>query len=336
MLKLSQFSAFFFCLLLSAIAISAQPQRAPAIDEGIELYKKGEYSRAATLLSVAVKASKNDGEAFYYLGAAETKTGNLKQARKSLQKAAKLIPQDARPLKGLANVELKSGKYGEAERYVRQAIALKQNDTEAHYLLAVISLQKGNRGEAINNADQIIALEPNFAPAYVLKAEAALRRFDSVEQWISLKNSQKSQIFKNVAAILEKYPNLAENSPEITELRETLEAYRFFADHFGKKSDDNGIRPQPAAGEEPLNILSQPRPDYTEDARQKGLLGEIRILVLFDQDGTVKYAMPLNNLPFGLTETAVTAAKKISFKPASKNGQPISQVKLIEYRFSMY
>jgi hypothetical protein len=38
----------------------------------------------------------------------------------------------------------------------------------------------------------------------------------------------------------------------------------------------------------------------------------------------------------GLSQQAVTAAKKIKFKPATENGTPVASIKKIEYSFSIY
>jgi hypothetical protein len=42
------------------------------------------------------------------------------------------------------------------------------------------------------------------------------------------------------------------------------------------------------------------------------------------------------NLPYGLTEQAMEAARKMRFEPAMKNGIPYSVTKLVEYPFTLY
>jgi len=41
-------------------------------------------------------------------------------------------------------------------------------------------------------------------------------------------------------------------------------------------------------------------------------------------------------LPDGLTEQAILAAKRIKFSPARQNGRPITVTKQVEYSFSIY
>jgi len=62
----------------------------------------------------------------------------------------------------------------------------------------------------------------------------------------------------------------------------------------------------------------------------------VRLAVLFSADGKTIYAIPLTRLGHGLTEEAVIAAKKIRFLPQTKNGQPVSVVKIVEYSFALY
>jgi len=46
--------------------------------------------------------------------------------------------------------------------------------------------------------------------------------------------------------------------------------------------------------------------------------------------------IPANDLPNGLTEQAIAAARQIKFVPATRDGQPITVTKIIEYNFSIY
>jgi TonB family protein len=87
---------------------------------------------------------------------------------------------------------------------------------------------------------------------------------------------------------------------------------------------------------EPLKILSQPRPGYTEEARKNNVQGTVRVRVTFSASGQVAGVSAVTSLPYGLTEKAIAAARQISFVPAKKNGVPTAVTKVIEYRFTMY
>jgi hypothetical protein len=86
----------------------------------------------------------------------------------------------------------------------------------------------------------------------------------------------------------------------------------------------------------PLRILSKPRPNYTELARQYWIVGTVRTRVTFLASGEIGAVEPITKLPFGLTRNAVETAKKISFEPAITDGKPVSVTKIVEFNFSLF
>lgn len=84
----------------------------------------------------------------------------------------------------------------------------------------------------------------------------------------------------------------------------------------------NAVR-QPAVDERPI-LLNQPRPFYTEEARRNKVQGVVRVRILIDASGAVKEVVVTRGLPDGLSEQAIRAAYQMRFKPAMKNGQPVS------------
>jgi TonB family protein len=70
----------------------------------------------------------------------------------------------------------------------------------------------------------------------------------------------------------------------------------------------------------PLN-LSEARPNYTEEARQKGVTGEVRLRILVGDDGTIKKIKVISGLPYGLSEQAVRATSWLmgTYHPSQQN-----------------
>jgi TonB family protein len=99
-----------------------------------------------------------------------------------------------------------------------------------------------------------------------------------------------------------------------------------------------GSGPAPAAQDDASNIrlLSKPRPTYTDEARQNGTEGTVRLRVTFLSTGEVGTVQAMTSLPDGLTERAIEAAKQIQFEPSRVNGTPVTITKQIEYTFSIY
>lgn len=71
-------------------------------------------------------------------------------------------------------------------------------------------------------------------------------------------------------------------------------------------------------------LLNEPRPLYTEDARKNKVQGVVRVRVFVDESGSVKEVVVARGLPDGLNEQAIRAAYQMRFRPAMKNGRPVS------------
>jgi len=96
---------------------------------------------------------------------------------------------------------------------------------------------------------------------------------------------------------------------------------------FGAESDaPKYSRPtaEPVGGTgSPVEIISKPRPDYTEGGRKHSVEGEVTLEVTFTAAGQVLVVRVVRGLGYGLDEQAIRAAQQIRFKPAQLGGQPI-------------
>ena len=106
-----------------------------------------------------------------------------------------------------------------------------------------------------------------------------------------------------------------------------------------KVSDGPGTPPESASGERiyaakevdvKARMLNSPAPDFSTDARNRPT-GTVILRVVFAKTGRVENINVIRGLPNGLTEKCVEAAKKIRFKPAMKDGQPVSMWMQLEY-----
>lgn len=73
----------------------------------------------------------------------------------------------------------------------------------------------------------------------------------------------------------------------------------------------------------PVEILSVPRPVYTQEARDKKIEGIVLLQVTFTATGEVKVQRVVQGLGYGLNEAAEAAARQIRFRPALQDGQPV-------------
>ena len=83
-------------------------------------------------------------------------------------------------------------------------------------------------------------------------------------------------------------------------------------------------------------FLQRPDPVYTEVARRNNVSGTVRLRILLRADGMAKVLRVVKGLPDGLTERAIEAAERVKFRPAERDGRPVSSVITLEYNFNIY
>ena len=88
--------------------------------------------------------------------------------------------------------------------------------------------------------------------------------------------------------------------------------------------------------DERARLILKPEPHYTEEARRQGIVGTVILRVVFASTGEVTQIRATQQLPSGLTEQAIAAARQIKFVPAKKNGRAVSVVMQLEYNFNLY
>jgi TonB family protein len=90
-----------------------------------------------------------------------------------------------------------------------------------------------------------------------------------------------------------------------------------------------------AANTKPVEILSVPKPVYTEEGRAKKIEGDVLVQVLFAASGEVKVLHVVRGLGYGLDESAEAAARQIRFKPAEQGGQPVDFPAIAHITFAL-
>lgn len=83
-------------------------------------------------------------------------------------------------------------------------------------------------------------------------------------------------------------------------------------------------------------VTKKPEPKYTKEAKKHNIEGTVVLRCVFRASGAVTDISVIRSLPDGLTERAIEVAKKIKFKPAMKDGHPVSMWMQLEYNFNLY
>ncbi len=77
------------------------------------------------------------------------------------------------------------------------------------------------------------------------------------------------------------------------------------------------------------------KPEYTPEALQAGTAGEVKLSLDLDEQGRVISVSRLSILPNGLTERAIEAARRSTFRPATRNGKPAKGTGLLTFNFKI-
>jgi len=84
-----------------------------------------------------------------------------------------------------------------------------------------------------------------------------------------------------------------------------------------------------------LQLLSNPRPDYTTFAREHKVAGMVLVEAEFTTEGVVKNVRVIRPLGYGLDEMAIHAVYKIKFRPAERDGKKVSLKQRIKVSFTL-
>lgn len=84
-----------------------------------------------------------------------------------------------------------------------------------------------------------------------------------------------------------------------------------------------------------LEVISKPPVQYTTEARQLKIQGDVILRVTFTASGQVVVHGVVHGLGHGLDEEARRVAQQIHFRPATRNGQPVDSTTTITITFQL-
>jgi len=92
---------------------------------------------------------------------------------------------------------------------------------------------------------------------------------------------------------------------------------------------------QATAATTPIEVISKPAVQYTAEARQLRIEGDVVLRVTFTATGQVIVQSVVQGLGHGLDEEARRVAQLIRFHPATRNGQPVDSTTTIRITFQL-
>ena len=85
-----------------------------------------------------------------------------------------------------------------------------------------------------------------------------------------------------------------------------------------------------------LSIHYKQKASYTDIARFYGIQGTVLLRVAFLASGEIGSVTKIRSLPFGLTESAIDAAKQMKFEPEMVNGVARNTTRPVSFTFNIY
>ena len=89
-------------------------------------------------------------------------------------------------------------------------------------------------------------------------------------------------------------------------------------------------------GVSPPVPISMPDPEFSEEARKAKVAGNVLVYLWVDQNGNPTHVRVIRGIGMGLDEKAMEAVRQYKFKPARKNGQPVTVEMNVEVNFQIF
>jgi TonB family protein len=92
---------------------------------------------------------------------------------------------------------------------------------------------------------------------------------------------------------------------------------------------------RPGSGITPPRLLREVKADYTEEARRRGLTGEVVLEIVVRRDGSVGDVKLLQGLGSGLDDRAIQAVRQWRFAPADRLGVAVDVIVEVGVEFRL-
>ena len=92
---------------------------------------------------------------------------------------------------------------------------------------------------------------------------------------------------------------------------------------------------RPGSGIEPPRLLREVKAEYTEEARRRGITGDVVLEIVVRRDGSVGDITVLQGRGAGLDQRAVAAVRQWKFSPARRRGEPVDVLVEVAVEFTL-
>ena len=103
----------------------------------------------------------------------------------------------------------------------------------------------------------------------------------------------------------------------------------------GSGGGEGGGPYRPGAGIEPPALLREVKANYTDDARRRGIAGEVVLEIVVRRDGSVGDIQVRRGLDRGLDARAIEAVRQWRFSPAKRRGVAVDVIVEVAVEFAL-
>ncbi len=279
------------------------------VNLGAQLITEGVYTEALSILERAVSLQPNSSAAQYDLGLAQLKEKKYEEAITSNRRALELKPEwpDAYNNLGLAYAGL--SRWQEAVTAYREALRIIPDYSGALYNLGIAYLRLGQKSATL---DVIAKVRP-------LNWDLQARLQQEV-----LASERPANMAAVTAPTPAAPPSTQTSSPETSAPDSNEKAEKESPSN--SSTDEECLSPiyRRSGVTQMAFIREQLQVPYTPEAVQNKVEGKIVLQLVVCSNGRVSDITIDELLPFGLTERAIEAIRKVRFQPALLGTQPVS------------
>jgi len=173
--------------------------------------------------------------------------------------------------------------------------------------------------------------EAYAAIMFIDARRGSLVSFDFVSEKASTREAALSGVVNKIKSLAAGYVDqLIQFRLSALTLRSKTSGESSFNDLIEDIPDEASAR---AKGFKPPQFLNRVKPDYTREAELADITATVEATVVFRSGGEVGNIEITRWAGFGLEDSAMRAIRQLKFKPATRDGKPISVRAVVRYNF---
>lgn len=266
--------------------------------------------------------------------------GRLREASVAIRRHAlgESSPGYGDGLIALATFEKRTGKWQEAIEHFQEAVRILGNRPEAAPALVALGVSMGERklDEALDYFRRAEGVDPGYARAQLWIGVVQERKADIGAAEASYRRAAQSATNPDDFLIASGLFGQFLSRNKLTDLPNP------FADRAAAMRRVREVDPPTAAnvyrvgsGVSAPVMVSKIEPSYSEEARFARYQGTTVLAMEIDTSGVPRNIRVQRPLGFGLDETAMDAVAQWRFRPAMKDGQPVTVTTRVEVNFRL-